>query len=190
MGVPTDDVVSLTILVELVKCFERNFSAGWYWATRAGLSRRFLRMVTGYFSMQRFLVQDGCSSEATESMAALTAGSRLSCAPVAQRRAARALASGERHEVRGRRGPERPRHGGDSEHARATEHQTVLDSLGGVGNGAMEDSGRFKSQYTSRALKPVSESGRSTAKAASTIWQLNSVEGVRRHSARQRGSRR
>ena len=129
--------------------------------------------------MQRFLVQDGGSDRVDGSLNWMQP---LVVRPVARRgggvmrRAARTLASGERHEVRGRRGPERPQHGGDSEHARATEHQTVLDSLGGVGNGAIDGPAR-------REWKTVAASNHS--KAASTIWELNSVEGARRHSARQ-----
>ena len=37
-------------------------------------------MVVVCFSMRRLLVQDGCSSDTTENMAALVAGNRFSCA--------------------------------------------------------------------------------------------------------------
>ena len=67
------------MLVDVVKCFETlTLLQEQYWATRADFPRKFLRMVMSFSSMRCFLVQDECSSDTTETMAALTACSRFS----------------------------------------------------------------------------------------------------------------
>ncbi len=75
------DKAHVTVLLDIVKCFERlTLHQAWYWGRRAGLPVRFLRLVLTVFSFTRTLVAQGSASDFVSSVGAIVAGSRFSCA--------------------------------------------------------------------------------------------------------------
>ena len=69
------------VLVDITKCFDRlTMFQVWYWGMRAGLPRRFLRLVMGIFCFVRTVIVDGCCSDQVRIACALVAGSRFSVA--------------------------------------------------------------------------------------------------------------
>ena len=73
------DPACVTVLLDIVKCFERlTLAQVWFWGLKAGLPRRFLLMVMKGFSVARFLVVSGCCSDSVRVFGAIVAGSRFS----------------------------------------------------------------------------------------------------------------
>ena len=70
------DESSVTILADLVKCFERvRLHHVLYWGCKHQMPVRLLRMILTTYSMARAIVVDGCFSETTETVTAIVPGS-------------------------------------------------------------------------------------------------------------------
>ncbi len=70
------EMASITVLTDLVKCFERiRLAHVWAWGTYWGMPKILLRMILVTYSMPRRILTDGCFSEQVTTCAAIVPGS-------------------------------------------------------------------------------------------------------------------